>query len=85
MSTHISVALKLALFSSFFSFLIGFFARNIEIGERLHPASYAKKLKLKQSHYTPRRSLGERMYSSYSFLTSALDGVSCQRHAPAAL
>jgi hypothetical protein len=29
--------------------------------------------------------LGERRYSSYSFSTSALDGVSGQRHAPAAL
>jgi hypothetical protein len=28
---------------------------------------------------------GERMYSSYSFTISALDGVSGQRHAPAAL
>jgi hypothetical protein len=28
---------------------------------------------------------GERKYSSYSFMTSALDGVSGQRHAPAAL
>jgi hypothetical protein len=28
---------------------------------------------------------GERSYSSYSFSTSALDGVSGQRHAPAAL
>jgi hypothetical protein len=28
---------------------------------------------------------GERMYSSYSLTTSALDGVSGQRHAPAAL
>jgi hypothetical protein len=27
----------------------------------------------------------ERMYSSYSFTTSALGGVSGQRHAPAAL
>jgi hypothetical protein len=27
----------------------------------------------------------ERRYSSYSFTTSALDGVSGQRHAPAAL
>jgi hypothetical protein len=26
--------------------------------------------------------LGERRYSSYSFLTSALDGVSGQRHVP---
>jgi hypothetical protein len=30
--------------------------------------------KLMLSHYTPRRSLGERRYSSYSFLTTALDG-----------
>jgi hypothetical protein len=30
--------------------------------------------KLKLSHYTPRRRLGERRYSSYSFSTSALDG-----------
>jgi hypothetical protein len=29
--------------------------------------------------------LGERMYSSYSFMTSALDGESGQRHAPATL
>jgi hypothetical protein len=29
--------------------------------------------------------LGERRYSSYSFSTSALDGVSGQLHAPAAL
>jgi hypothetical protein len=28
---------------------------------------------------------GERRYSSYSFTTSALDGVSGQHHAPAAL
>jgi hypothetical protein len=28
----------------------------------------------KQSRYTPRRRLGERRYSSYLFLTSALDG-----------
>jgi hypothetical protein len=42
-------------------------------------------LKLKLSHYTPRRRLGERRYNSYSFSTSALDGVSGQLHAPAAL
>jgi hypothetical protein len=29
--------------------------------------------------------MGERRYSSYSFLTSALDGMSGQRHAPAAI
>jgi hypothetical protein len=28
---------------------------------------------------------GETVYTSYSFTTSALDGVSGQRHAPAAL
>jgi hypothetical protein len=32
------------------------------------------KAKKKLSHYTPRRRLGERRYSSYSFSTSALDG-----------
>jgi hypothetical protein len=31
------------------------------------------------------RRRGERMYSSYSFTNSALDGVSGQRHASAAL
>jgi hypothetical protein len=31
-------------------------------------------LLLKLFHYTPRRRLGKRMYSSYSFLTSALNG-----------
>jgi hypothetical protein len=36
------------------------------------------------SHYTPWRRLKERS-SSYSFLTSALGGVSGQRRAPAAL
>jgi hypothetical protein len=30
--------------------------------------------KKKLSHYTPRRRLGERRHSSYSFSTSALDG-----------
>jgi hypothetical protein len=33
-----------------------------------------KFLKVKPFHYTPRRRLGERTYSSYSFSTSALDG-----------
>jgi hypothetical protein len=43
-------------------------------------------LQAKQSRYTPWWRSGERKYSSYSFLTSALDGgVSGQRHAPAAL
>jgi hypothetical protein len=40
------------------------------------------KSKIKQSRYTPWRRLGERRYSSYSFTTSALDGVSGQRRAP---
>jgi hypothetical protein len=30
--------------------------------------------KVKQSRFTPWRRLGERMYSSYSFTTTALDG-----------
>jgi hypothetical protein len=34
---------------------------------------------------SPATAKGERKYSSYSFLTSAVDGVSGQRHAPAAL
>jgi hypothetical protein len=42
-------------------------------------------LKLKMFHYTPRRRLGGEEYNSYSFSTSALNGVSGQRHAPAAL
>jgi hypothetical protein len=42
-------------------------------------------LKLKLSRYTPWRRLEERSYSSYSFSASALDGVSGQRQAPAAL
>jgi hypothetical protein len=41
--------------------------------------------KVKQSHNTPMGAQGERVYSSYSTLTSTLDGVSGQRHAPTAL
>jgi hypothetical protein len=37
------------------------------------------------AQYTYGGAGGERMYSSYSFTTSVLDGVSGQRHAPAAL
>jgi hypothetical protein len=39
-------------------------------------------IKLKLSHYMPWRWLWERRYSSYSFLTSALNWVSGQCHAP---
>jgi hypothetical protein len=41
-----------------------------------HPGTdcISLQIKLKLSHYTPRRNLGERRYSSYSFSTSALDG-----------
>jgi hypothetical protein len=46
---------------------------------------FSNAVKVKLSRYTPWRHLGERRYSSYSFLTSALDGVSGQRHALAAL
>jgi hypothetical protein len=48
-------------------------------------ALYIITCKVKQSRYTPCGAWGERGYSSYSFLISALDGVSGQRHAPAAL
>jgi hypothetical protein len=40
--------------------------------------------KIKQPRYTPWRCLGGEEYSSYSFTTSALDGVSGKRHARAA-
>jgi hypothetical protein len=40
--------------------------------ERVQNTGYT--LKLNPSHYTPRRRLGERRYSSYSFSTSTLDG-----------
>jgi hypothetical protein len=43
------------------------------------------KLKLKLSHCTPPRRLGERLHSSYSLSTSAPDEVSGQRHFPAAI
>jgi hypothetical protein len=43
------------------------------------------KSKVKQSHYMPWRHLECRKYSSYSFLTLALDAVSGQRHALAVL
>jgi hypothetical protein len=39
----------------------------------------------KASHNTPMEEQGERKYSFYSFITSALDGVSGQCHAPAKL
>jgi hypothetical protein len=42
-------------------------------------------MKVKQSLYTPWRRMGERRYSSYSFTTLALDVVSGQHHALAAL
>jgi hypothetical protein len=42
-------------------------------------------IKVKQTHYTHMEAQGERRYSSYSFTTSALDGVSGQRHAPSTL
>jgi hypothetical protein len=41
--------------------------------------------KVKQSHNTTMEAQVGMMYSSYSVTTSALDGVSGQRHAPAAL
>jgi hypothetical protein len=49
----------------------------------LYYKHYERKIKVKRkmSHYMPWRRLEERRYSSYSFLTSTLDGVSGQRHA----
>jgi hypothetical protein len=51
---------------------------------RLH-SIYLYVKKVKDFHNTPMEAEGVRMYSSYSFSTSALDGVSGQRHTPAAL
>jgi hypothetical protein len=42
-------------------------------------------VKVKLSRYSPCGGQGERIYSSYSFVTSVLDGMSCQRHALAPL
>jgi hypothetical protein len=42
-------------------------------------------IKVKLSRYRHACDKEERIYSSYSFLTSALDRVSCQRHAPVTL
>jgi hypothetical protein len=42
-------------------------------------------VKIKLSHYTPQRRLGETRYRSYSFMTSALDGGGGQHHAVATL
>jgi hypothetical protein len=55
--------------------------QNIHVCKSSHSNN---KIKLKQSHYTPWRLLGERKYSFYSLLTSALDGVSGEHHAMAA-
>jgi hypothetical protein len=46
---------------------------------------YASKIKVKLFCCTECRAEGERRYRSYSFLTLALDGVSGQRNASAAL
>jgi hypothetical protein len=43
------------------------------------------KSKVKLFRYRHVGAKGDRKYSSYSFLISALDGVSSQRHASAAL
>jgi hypothetical protein len=41
---------------------------------RFNKGNFYSVKKLKLSHYTPRRRLGEKRYSSYSFSTSVLDG-----------
>jgi hypothetical protein len=50
----------------------------------VEPWSSSKK-KVKQFHNTPMEEQRGKMYSSYSFTTSALDGASGQRHARAVL
>jgi hypothetical protein len=51
-------------------------------GEKINKRNtICKQIKIKKAT----GGLVERMYSSYSFSTSALDGVNSQRHAPVAL
>jgi hypothetical protein len=47
--------------------------------------AYKLNTKSKAVPVPTRRRQRERKYSSYSFVTSALDGVSAERHAPTAL
>jgi hypothetical protein len=51
---------------------------------RLCPMALEGKSKVKLSLNCHTGAKGERSFSSYSFLTSAEDGVSDERHAPAA-
>jgi hypothetical protein len=52
---------------------------------RVTPKYFSLLSKVKMSHYTPWRLLGVRRYSSYSFLTYVLGGVSGQHHTLAVL
>jgi hypothetical protein len=54
------------------------------VSRKVHSHSDGQ-LKLNLSRYSYEGEKGERKYNSYSFLTSILDWVSGQRHAPAAL
>jgi hypothetical protein len=51
-------------------------------GEQSQLKVIVKKVKVKQSRYTPWRSLEEMRYSSYSFMTSALDGCEWSASCP---
>jgi hypothetical protein len=51
---------------------------------RITPTNDCRR-KVKLSRYRHAGDKGERRHSSYSFLTSAVDGVSAQRHAQAAI
>jgi hypothetical protein len=60
---------------------------NFEIERRMYEVQKSSNIELVKSKAVPLRHpgvKGEWSYSSYLFLTSALDGVSGQRHAPAA-
>jgi hypothetical protein len=60
--------LRYSLIRSHFSFYL----QSINFSEYLSLFQVVRKVKL--SRYTPWRRMGERRYSSYSYLTSALDG-----------
>jgi hypothetical protein len=59
------------------------FPSDIYFERTTYDTLQSKKVKL--SHYHHAGAKGTRRYSSYTFLTSALGGMSGRRHAPAAL
>jgi hypothetical protein len=73
---------QIALFIFHFLFLCPSYCMS----ELIINVHYNKKVKVKLSCYMPwRHTGGERRYSTYSYLTSALDGVSSQHRALATL